>query len=506
MQQGKIEREVPCFASPELVRRGSTGVKPNTGRSCPDQAGAYSGNSQTGHFWFFPNKRVDILTASDRTTDQSLATPKISAFLPSSSPMPVLPYVPGPAYLASPYTGRHEHPHVKIQFLGAAGTVTGSQYLLTTDRARILVDCGMFQGSPEEAARNRAGFAYDPATIDAVLLTHAHLDHCGMLPALVKGGYRGPIITTTGTRELAELVLLDSGKLQVQQAQAHNDRLEREARREARTPRLPARRHPAPRPARWSPPAPHRRRARAAPGVRPRALPARRRRPGAPGVRRTGRSSRCTTATTRRPRCCSSAASTTTRPSTSRRASRATFHDAGHILGSAIIVLEVAQAAGTPRRIVFSGDVGRPDTPILRDPTAIVDGADYVLMESTYGGREHEPEDEAIRLLAEAVHATADHSGVLLIPSFAIGRTQEIVWHLDRLLTAGAHPARAALPGLADGLQAPATSTATIPGYYDAETHRLLATGETPLEYPGEIDHQRPPSESQERSPRAPGR
>ena len=100
---------------------------------------------------------------------------------------------------------------MKIQFLGAAGTVTGSQYLVTTGAARILVDCGMFQGSPAEAARNRAGFAYDPSTIDAVLLTHAHLDHCGMLPALVKGGFRGPIITTTGTRELAELVLLDSG-------------------------------------------------------------------------------------------------------------------------------------------------------------------------------------------------------------------------------------------------------------------------------------------------------
>ena len=89
---------------------------------------------------------------------------------------------------------------MKIQFLGAAGTVTGSQYLVTTDQARILIDCGMFQGSPAEAARNRAGFAYDPVTIDAVLLTHAHLDHCGMLPALVKGGFRGPIITTAGMK------------------------------------------------------------------------------------------------------------------------------------------------------------------------------------------------------------------------------------------------------------------------------------------------------------------
>src|SRR5690349_635292 len=116
-----------------------------------------------------------------------------------------------------------------IQFLGGATTVTGSQFLLTTERARVLIDCGMFQGSPNESIRNRIPFAYDPADLDAVLLTHAHLDHCGLLPLLVKDGYRGPIHCTAGTAELATLVLLDSGKL-------HEEFAKRNARWERRHP------------------------------------------------------------------------------------------------------------------------------------------------------------------------------------------------------------------------------------------------------------------------------
>jgi metallo-beta-lactamase family protein len=162
----------------------------------------------------------------------------------------------------------------------------------------------------------------------------------------------------------------------------------------------------------------------------------------------------------------------------------ATFRDAGHILGSAIIVLDVEEGAGPARRLVFSGDLGRPGTPIIRDPTTIDDGADYVIMESTYGGREHEPAEEAIRLLAEVVRETASHRGVLLIPAFAVGRTQEIVWHLDRLLTAGQ------IPHLPLFLDSPMASLASdiyhrYPGYYDEETFGLLQAGETPLDFPG---------------------
>ena len=381
---------------------------------------------------------------------------------------------------------------MKIQFLGAAGTVTGSQYLVTTGTARILVDCGMFQGTPAEAARNRDGFAYDPAAIDAVLLTHAHLDHCGMLPALVKGGFHGPIITTVGTRELAELVLLDSGKLQVQQAQAHNDWLEREERREARdaavvTAGAAGTKAPGPSPA--APvittgvrtavvPVPHVASDR---GPFPRGggdpeLPAWENEPIEPLYDRDDAA-----ATMLQFRGIDYDTAIDVVPGV-----RATFHDAGHILGSAIIVVEVTEAGGAPRRLVFSGDLGRSDAPILRDPTTILDGADYVLVESTYGGREHEPEDEAIRLLAEAVHATADHSGVLLIPAFAIGRTQDMLWVLDRLLEAGRIPH---VPLYLDSPMATGATAVYIhhPEYYDAETGRLLSSGERPLEYPGQV-------------------
>jgi len=163
----------------------------------------------------------------------------------------------------------------------------------------------------------------------------------------------------------------------------------------------------------------------------------------------------------------------------------ATFEDAGHILGSAIIVLDVEEA-GRSRRLVFSGDLGRPGRPIIEDPTPITAGADFVVTESTYGGRHHEPEDEAVEQLADAVRQTADRHGVLLIPSFAVGRTQEIVWHLDRLLSAGE------IPHVPLYLDSPMASLASDiyrehPGYYDEETRDLLASGETPLDYPGAI-------------------
>jgi len=162
---------------------------------------------------------------------------------------------------------------------------------------------------------------------------------------------------------------------------------------------------------------------------------------------------------------------------------RATFFDAGHILGSAIISLEVREGDGDePRTIVFSGDLGRPHTPILRDPTVLSE-ADYVVVESTYGGREHEPSDESIRLLAEVVREVERAGGVLLIPAFAIGRTQEIVWELDRLISAGE------IPQMPLYLDSPMASRASdvfrrYPEFYDEETAKLLREGETPLDYP----------------------
>ena len=405
-----------------------------------------------------------------------------------------------------------------LHFLGGATTVTGSQYLLETGRARVLIDCGMFQGSPNEAMRNRVPLAYDPATLDVMLLTHAHLDHCGLIPHVVKEGYRGRIIATAGTCELAELVLLDSGKLQQEFAKrevrwetkhpdraAEDDRKEQAQYQEAVD--LAAGKIAAP---------PIHENVDDAPpplsGPAPAALPAQ---PITTG---------------------SAASSVAAPPATPSDAEadlrgqpaeiqidldeaiytvadaqvaierfdpigydeerevapgvHATYLDAGHILGSAMIRVRIEAgdpANGGPERettIIFSGDLGRPGTPIIRDPSILTD-ADYVLCESTYGGREHEPEAEAIRILAETVQMVSDAGGVLLVPSFAIGRTQEIVYALDRLLEAGK------IPQLPLYLDSPMASKASDiyrrhAEYFDADTRRLLQSGDTPLDYPNQ--------------------
>jgi Cft2 family RNA processing exonuclease len=431
-----------------------------------------------------------------------------------------------------------------LHFLGGATTVTGSQFLLDTGRARVLVDCGMFQGSPNEAMRNRIPLAFDPATIDVLLLTHAHLDHCGLIPHLVNEGYKGRILATAGTCELAELVLLDSGKLQEEFAKrearwekrhpdraAEDDAKEQAAYQEALD--VAAGKIPAPviheRVDDAPPPPPV---ARADPGsasgagvevAAPIAA-------DAATVTSAAVSEEVPEAMTHDRRWPSPVvdleADLRAQPPhvdidldlplyTARDAAaaverfdaiaygeerevapgvHATFLDAGHILGSAIIRLRI-EAAGTggpdskggpdqETTIVFSGDLGRPKTPIIRDPT-IVTGADYVLVESTYGGREHEPEAEAIRILSETVRMVSDAGGVLLVPSFAIGRTQEIVYALDRLLEQGT------IPELPLYLDSPMASKASDiyrrhAEYFDEETQALLQHGDTPLDYPNQ--------------------
>jgi Cft2 family RNA processing exonuclease len=423
-----------------------------------------------------------------------------------------------------------------LHFLGGATTVTGSQYLLETGRARVLVDCGMFQGSPNEAMRNRIPLAYDPATIDVLLLTHAHLDHCGLIPHLVNEGYRGRIIATRGTCELAELVLLDSGKLQEEFAKRdarwekrHPDRVaaddakQQAAYQEALE--VAAGKIPAPALHEHvddAPPPP----TNAAPGTATTPPVA----PDAATVTSAAVSEEVPVAT-RLPATRGGGdpdldveADLRAQPPevqidldealyTARDAERAvqqfdgidydqemevapgvhaTFLDAGHILGSAMIRVRVEAgdpAKGGPERettIVFSGDVGRPHTPIIRDPT-IQTTADYVLVESTYGGREHEPEAEAIRILTETIRMVSDAGGVLLVPSFAIGRTQEIVYALDRLLEQGA------IPQLPLYLDSPMASKASDIyrrhiEYFDDETRALLQSGNTPLEYPNQTE------------------
>jgi metallo-beta-lactamase family protein len=391
-----------------------------------------------------------------------------------------------------------------LTFLGAATTVTGSQFLLETRQARILVDCGMFQGGPNEAIRNRVPLGYEPPDLDAILLTHAHLDHCGLIPVVVREGYRGPIRATAGTIELARLVLMDSGRLQEEFAK-------RDARWERRNPEKAA-----------TEDARDLRRLEAAideaeKGDAIAGVAIDDRDPGARGERGAlveGHDARGSgnghgagdvdveaelraqpaelqidldeplyteddaVEALRHFRPIPYDVEEEIAPGI-----HATYLDAGHILGSAIIRLRVVdEPGGRERVIVFSGDLGKRNTPIIRDPTRIAD-ADYVLCESTYGGREHEPEAEARRVLSEVVRLVADHDGVLLVPSFAIGRTQELIWALDRLVSAGEIPA---LPLYLDSPMArEATSIyRSHPEYYDEETRRLLDAGDTPLDYP----------------------
>jgi metallo-beta-lactamase family protein len=330
---------------------------------------------------------------------------------------------------------------MELAFLGGATTVTGSQFLLDTGTARILVDCGMFQGSPNETVRNHLPFAYDPRDLDALLLTHAHLDHCGLIPQLVASGFRGPVYATAATVELAGLVLLDAARLQTEfarRAARHrrpHDRLPRDAEAELRA---------------------------QGPSVTSQIDEPLYDEADAIGALRQFKEVGYGVEV----------------PIASGASAR--FLDAGHILGSAIIEVRAAD-----RRIVFSGDLGRRASPIIRDPTSLAD-ADYVLLESTYGGREHEPDARAVEVLRETVSTVADAGGVLLVPAFAVGRTQDVVWHLDRLVAAKR------IPQLPLFLDSPMASKATDiyrrhPEYFDNETRALLARRDDPLDYPGAV-------------------
>jgi len=414
---------------------------------------------------------------------------------------------------------------MEIHFLGAANTVTGSQFLLVTERARVLIDCGMFQGGPHEEMRNRVPLAYDPASLDAIILTHAHLDHCGLIPHIVAEGFNGPIYATRGTIELASLVLRDSGKLQEEFAKRHRhwamkhpDKAASEDRRDEAE-LLSQEQIAAQGEAASAGSAASVGTAAAttaghvgdvtsdghviASGIDELALK------DEQGLGpRMGYQSMVAAAPV--PAAGAGAAAPTldlgdpvydlAQAETSLTHFRATdydkpldvapgitavFHDAGHILGSSIVELRVAAQKNVPARtLIFSGDLGRTGAPILRDPT-IISSADYVLVESTYGGRTHEPEDESLSALAQAVNDIVAQQGVLLIPSFAIGRTQEVVWALEHLLDAGR------IPKIKLYLDSPMASKASTiyrehTDYYDAETLQLLSHGEGPIDFPGQ--------------------
>jgi metallo-beta-lactamase family protein len=258
-----------------------------------------------------------------------------------------------------------------LSFLGGAGTVTGSKYLVELGERRILVDCGLFQGFKQLRLRNWKPFPVDPAIIDAVLLTHAHIDHSGYLPLLVRDGFAGPVICTEATRDLCEILLSDSGFLQEKEADYAN-----RGGFSKHRPALPLyTQDDAERAMRHFQPVPFEQKHDVAPEMSARFLPA------------------------------------------------------GHILGAAIIELRLEN-----RTIVFSGDLGRPDSPTMVDPTP-VKHADYLLVESTYGDRTHDGEDPELAL-AEVIARTAARGGTVVIPAFAVGRTQILLYHLQRLKAA----------------------------------------------------------------------
>ena len=266
----------------------------------------------------------------------------------------------------------------RVTFLGAAGCVTGSSTLLEWGGTRLLVDCGLFQGDEELERRNWTPFPYEPRSLSAVVLTHAHLDHTGLVPRLVAGGFQGPIYLSRPSRGLTTLILEDSGEIQEEQA--------RYARKKGYS------RHPDPRPLYTVADVSRARK-------QLEALPFDEEREILPGV-------------------------------------RLRFVRAGHLLGAASLEVTAKGGDGERRTWCFSGDVGRYDVPILKDPEPPPTPPAALLLESTYGDRLHRRQDHA-EALAAIIHRTFDRGGMVIIPAFAIGRTQEVLYHLAELADSG---------------------------------------------------------------------
>jgi metallo-beta-lactamase family protein len=317
---------------------------------------------------------------------------------------------------------------IALSFHGAARNVTGSCHLLEAAGRRILIDCGMFQGEADSDRLNRAPFGFDPATIDAVVLTHAHLDHCGRLPLLVARGFQGEVLCTRATAELAQVVLLDAARIQEEDA-------EREAERALRAGRAPR------------PPLYGLDEACAALASFGRAL-------------RYGRSY-------------SLGAGLTVR-----------LIEAGHILGAAQAVFDLPAPDGTGRRrLVFSGDIGNSGRPVLRE-RARPPEADWVVMETTYGDRNHRSFEESARELIEAIRATIARGGKVVIPTFALERAQELLFILSRAVVAGDLPRK--LPVYLDSPMA-ITATAVFrrhPEAFKLPFRRELMAGADPFRLP----------------------
>lgn len=316
---------------------------------------------------------------------------------------------------------------IELHFLGAAQTVTGSKHILRTSRATVLLDCGLFQGHRKEAFRRNHELPVDGAGLDAVVLSHAHIDHSGALPLLYKKGYRGPVYATPATRDLCAPMLLDAAHIQESDAK-HIERLIEQGQAEIE--------------------------------------------PVEPLYGRddvTGLLGQIVSVPYHR-------------PFTAAPGVEVTLLDAGHVLGSAIVVLDI-EDEGARTRLCFTGDLGRRHLPILRDPE-VPDGVNYLLMESTYGDRLHDPIERMTDDLGDVVNRTYARSGKVIIPSFALERAQEVIFALKNLR------ARGRLPQIPVYVDSPLTVKLTDvfklhPECYDAEAAKLLHGHDSPFEFEG---------------------
>ncbi len=321
---------------------------------------------------------------------------------------------------------------MKISFHGADHEVTGSCHLLECNGKRILIDCGLYQGGRELAEENAAPFGFEPADIDYLLLTHAHLDHCGRIPLLAKRGFQGEIITTAASRELARLVMLDAAHLQEEEAEYQS--------RKAR--RAHGHHHP-----------------------QREVDPLYNLLDALNGMEFFGRSAVYGS------------------PLEIAPGIRATFLDAGHILGSASIFLELEEG-GRRRSVLFSGDLGYSGRALLRDP-ATPPHADVVVMETTYGDRLHKQLKPSIEELYSGIEDTFRRGGNVIIPTFALERAQEILYFLHEGVDQGRLPA-----SMQVFLDSPMAISATRiferhPECYDARTAELFREGNDPFSLPG---------------------
>ncbi len=319
---------------------------------------------------------------------------------------------------------------MKISFLGAAKIVTGSNFLIETKNTKFLIDCGMFQGSKSINRMNYEPFSFNPGEIDFMVLSHAHIDHSGRIPKLTKKGFKGNIYTTKATTDLCSIMLPDSGHIQEMENKWDN-RKRRRSGGKLREPLYTVKE--AEESLKYFKPVLYNQKIKLSEEVTLR------------------------------------------------------FRDAGHILGSSIIELWIKEEEGKETKLVFSGDLGRRDRPILRDPS-IIDEADYLIVESTYGNKLHHPSEDDAKELISIINATAKRGGNVVIPSFAVERAQDIIYELNKYYTEYVKSKDQNFLSVPVYVDSPLTVSATEiflrnPDCFDEDTLKLINIGNNPLDF-----------------------